>query len=156
MGVRDRHAWNWLSRYDNFFETSDRREAHDKCCDVQNNERTFMNCVQISKKAQRNWSTAGKQAFPLKYEQIGNWFVACAEFGRKATEKSAGKKATDTTNTRHKAEENEKTRTNWFKIDWFERLEHIILEYYTGFWMTVRSGLLSKRLLKIFVIFNVT
>ena len=53
------------------FETSD-REAHDKCCDVQNNERTFMNCVQISKKAQRNWSTAGKQAFPLKYEQIGN------------------------------------------------------------------------------------
>ena len=29
-----------------------------------------MNCVQISKKAQRNWSTAGKQAFPLKYEQI--------------------------------------------------------------------------------------
>ena len=92
MRVRDRHAWNWLSRYDNFFETSDRREAHDKCCDVQNNERTFMNCVQISKKAQRNWSTAGKQAFPLKYEQIGNWFVACAEFDRKATEKSAGKK----------------------------------------------------------------
>ena len=132
MRVRDRHAWNWLSRYDNFFETSDWREAHDKCCDVQNNERTFMNCVQISKKALRNWSTAGKQAFPLKYEQIGNWFVACAEFGRKATEKSAGKKATDTTNTRHKAEENEKTRTNWFKIDWFERLEHIILEYYTG------------------------
>ena len=59
--------------------------------------------------------------------------MACAEFGRKATEKSAGKKATDTTNTRHKAEENEKNRTNWFKIDWFERLEHIILEYYTGF-----------------------
>ena len=59
--------------------------------------------------------------------------MACAEFGRKATEKSAGKKATDTTNIRHKAEENEKTRTNWFKIDWFERLEHIILEYYTGF-----------------------
>ena len=140
MRVRDRHAWNWLSRYDNFFETSD-RGAHDKCCDVQINQRTFMNCVQISKKAQRNWSTAGKQAFPLKYEQIGNWFVACAEFGRKATEKSAGKKATDTTNTRHNAEENEKTRTNWFKIDWFERLEHIILEYYTGFWMTVRSRL---------------
>ena len=91
MRVRDRHAWNWLSRYDNFFETSD-RGAHDKCCDVQINQRTFMNCVQISKKAQRNWSTAGKQAFPLKYEQIGNWFVACAEFGRKATEKSAGKK----------------------------------------------------------------
>ena len=66
--------------------------AHDKCCDVQNNERTFMNFVQISKKAQRNWSTAGKQAFPLKCEQIGNWFVACAEFGRKATEKSAEKK----------------------------------------------------------------
>ena len=71
-----------------------------------------MNCVQISKKAQRNWSTAGKQAFALKYEQIGNSVVACAEFGKKATEKSAGKKATDTTNTRHKAEENEKTRTN--------------------------------------------
>ena len=70
-----------------------------------------MNCVQLSKKAQRNWSTAGEQAFPLKYEQIGNLFVACAEFGRKATEKSAGKKATHTTNmyTRHKAEENEKT-----------------------------------------------
>ena len=51
-----------------------------------------MNCVQLSKKAQRNWSTAGEQAFPLKYEQIGNLFVACAEFGRKATEKSAGKK----------------------------------------------------------------
>ena len=49
------------------------------------------------------------------------------------TEKSAGKKATDTTNNRNKAEQNEKTRTNWFKIDWFERLEHIILEYYTGF-----------------------
>ena len=31
-----------------------------------------MNSVQISKKAQRNWSTAGKQAFPPKYEQIGN------------------------------------------------------------------------------------
>ena len=29
-----------------------------------------MNCVQISKKAQRNWSTAGKQAFAVKYEQI--------------------------------------------------------------------------------------
>ena len=140
MGVRDRHAWNWLSRYDNFFETSD-RVAHEKSCDVQNNQRTFMNWDQICKKAQRNWSTAVKQAFPLKYEQIGNWFVACAAFGRKATEKSAGKKATDTTNTRHKAEENEKTRTSWFKIDWFERLEHIILEYYTGFWMTVRSRL---------------
>ena len=76
-----------------------------------------MNWDQISKKAQRNWSTAGKQAFPLIYEQIGNWFVACAEFGGKVTEKRAGKKATDTTNTRHKAEENEKTWTNWLKID---------------------------------------
>ena len=155
MRVRDRHAWNWLSRYDSFFESSD-RGAHDKCCDVQNNQRTFMDCVQISKKAQLNWSTAGKQAFPLKYEQIGNWFVACAEFGRKATEKSEGKKATDTTNTRHKAEENEKTWTDWFKIDWFERLELIILEYYTGVWMTVQSRFLSKRLLKIFLVFNVT
>ena len=43
-----------LSRYDNFFEISD-QEALDKCCDVQNNQRTFMNCVQTSKKAQRNW-----------------------------------------------------------------------------------------------------
>ena len=42
-----------------------------------------MNFVQISKKAQRNWSTAGKQAFPLKYE-------ACSLVGRqprKAREK---------------------------------------------------------------------
>ena len=156
MRVRDRQAWNWLSRCHNFFETSDRREAHDKCCDVQNNERTFMNCVQISKKAQRNWSTAGKQAFPLKYEQIGNWFVACAEFGRKATEKSAGKKQPTQPTPEIKRKKMKKPELIGLKIDWFERLEHIILEYYTGFWMTVRSGLLSKRLLKIFVIFNVT
>ena len=157
MRVRDRHAWNWLSRYDNFFETSDRREAHDKCCDVQNNERTFMNCLQISKKAQRNWSTAGKQAFALKYEQIGNWFVTCAEFGRNATEKSAGKKATDSTNTRHKAEENEKTELTGLKLIDLSGWNSLFLNIIQGCeWLYEADFFNSKRLLKIFLIFNVT